>query len=640
MPIRQLDPHMAELIAAGEVVERPASVVKELVENAIDAGADSIKVEIERGGISLIRVQDDGCGVRSSEIPLMFSPHATSKLERVEDLDAISTLGFRGEALASVASVAQVELLTKWDREEDASLYRIAGGKPENQETAARPSGTTIAVRNLFYNTPARMKFLKKDSSEGTFVTEVMTRLALSHPEISFRFVRDGKEVFATPGDDNLKTAAYTVLGAAFARDLIDVDETDTLPYRVRGLTTQPHAARASRSMQFFYINRRFVKNRTMMAALEQAYRGTTMVGKFPGAVLFLDMPPDMVDVNVHPAKTEVRFAREKDVFSVVYTALKKAVTGSFNKHASLELNKREDLQAMPEQADGPEVQPKAPAEPRPSKPEVREVKAYNQMLGTLASESTCTPYTTRLTPPMQASATSARPLANERALDIEPEELSARVPVQDEGPVIPPPVQVSLVEEPAGEPLRLVGEVFRTYILAQRGDTLVVIDKHAAHERIIYEELVEKRQNPDVQQLLIPVTVKMSALEKEALLGNVDALSQAGFDLEDFGDVDIMVRGIPADIDASDVEGLIVDVAGRIGKGQKGAASDRSEWVMHSIACRAAIKAGDKTPPEQLLRLAGNILDGTIPPYCPHGRPVVLSITRKELEKQFGRLG
>ncbi len=667
MPIQLLDQHTAELIAAGEVVERPASVVKELVENAIDAGATNIQVEIEGGGIRLIRIQDNGTGIDADEIPLAFLRHATSKVRTKEDLDGITTLGFRGEALASIASVSRVELLTKTEASEFASLYRIEGGTESGLEPAARPIGTTFSVHSLFYNTPARMKFLKKDTSEGTFVTETVTRLALSHPEISFRYLRDGKQVFFTPGDGKLESTAYAVLGGEFAKGLLKVDCQER-QYRVYGLVTSPKATRASRSMQFFFINNRFVKNRTMMAALEQAYRGMAMQGKFPGCVLFLEMPYENVDVNVHPAKTEVRFAKESDVFDIVYKGVKGALIGDMGNHPSLSFG---GTAAEPKQAQyNPLVAPVSsngavppplqtqvfmgtvqPGQPAQEKPSMGAVKSYNTMVETLASEPSHVPYS------------SSKPINSvpvyEGSLTIEPEQgeeeprqqeaviqVEDRITILQPQQAVPEPQQQTLTEEQImfakteEATLRLVGELFHTYIVAESGDTLCMIDKHAAHERILYEKLVQEANQADAQQLLAPVTVTLSAAEKNALLQNTDALQAAGIEVEDFGGNGVLVRSVPANIEVGNISDLVIEVADRLTVNAKDTASEKTEWVLHSVACRSAVKAGDKTPPEQLLKLAQDILAGVIPPFCPHGRPVVLEITRKELEKQFGRLG
>lgn len=666
MRIQLLDSHTAELIAAGEVVERPSSVVKELVENAIDAGAQSITVEIEQGGIRLIRVLDDGQGIPAEDIPLAFLRHATSKVRTQEDLESISTLGFRGEALASIASVAQVTLLTRTQQDEYAALYSIEGGQEKGLEADARPVGTTISIHNLFYNTPARMKFLKKDVSEGTFVSETVSRLALSHPEVAFRLVRDSKIVLSTPGDGQLISSVYAVLGREFANKLLHVSD-DNKQYFVSGLVTPPLEGRASRSMQFFYINGRFVKNRTMMAALEQAYRGMAMQGKFPGCVLFLTMPPELVDVNVHPAKTEVRFARESDVFDLVYKAVKAALLSSFSTHGRLQLDNTAAPSPQPELYKKPSAENTiSPPQPLPKRTEnssvsvqsvsAKAVSEYNNMVCTLASSSTAVPYATR-------AVSSVPPI---HALSIEPEEaeiaVSANVPLEhhfvhdneqaqgvltddcEEPPIameVPHPMQTTLEPETEQIPkLRMIGEVFKTYILAEIGNTLCLIDKHAGHERILYEKLIRERENPAIQQLLAPQTVQLSAAEKDALLENTHALAQAGFEVEDFGTGSVLVRGVPADVEQVDIQSLIVEVAARLAINSKDTNNDKTEWVLHSVACRAAIKAGDTNHPEQLLALAGEILAGEIPPFCPHGRPIVLELTKKELEKQFGRLG
>lgn len=586
--IHVLDKHTAELIAAGEVVERPASVVKELCENAVDAGAKSVCVEIERGGVSLIRVSDDGSGVDAEYIPTAFVRHATSKIACAEDLDSIMTLGFRGEALASIASVARVELLTKTPADEFACCYRIEGGQELGVEAAARGVGTTITVRDLFFNTPARMKFLKKDSSEGNYVSEVVARMALSHPEVAFRFLREGKQQFQTPGDGSVRGAAYAVLGREFAHELIEVDSDDGT-YRITGLVTPPRVARASRSMQFFFINGRFVKNRTMMAALEAAYKGAMMQGKFPGCVLFLAMPPQLVDVNVHPAKTEVRFAREKDVFDAVYRAVR------------AELFTPNNTERVMTFAPAKPAQPEPPAKPEP------------RAAAPQPASPVRTAWTVRDVPAARPAQTS---------LASEPET----------------PEQTQL--EQGAAPLRYVGEVFDTYIITQRGTDVCFIDKHAAHERAIYEQLAAQYGAVASQMLLAPVTVRLSAEEKDALLQHADILASSGVEAEDFGGTSVIVRAVPADVVPESVDDLVADLARRFLANPRETVSERTEWVLHSIACRAAIKGGDKTHAQQLMRLAQDVLDGKIPPFCPHGRPIVLKVTKKELEKQFGRQG
>ena len=650
--IHVLDPHTAELIAAGEVVERPASVVKELVENSIDAGARHITVEIERGGISLIRIADDGSGIEAECIPTAFLRHATSKITREEDLENIATLGFRGEALASIASVARVELLTRTPADEYAYCYRISGGREEGLEPGARALGTTFTVRDLFFNTPARMKFLKKDQSEGNYVADVVSQLALSHPEVAVKFVREGKTQFQTPGDGKLLSASYAVLSREFSKDLLAVDHTAG-NYSVSGLVTPPRACRASRSMQYFFINGRHVKNRTMMAALEAAYKGTLMQGKFPGCVLMLTMPPQLVDVNVHPAKTEVRFAREKDVFEAVYAAVKGVLTqpeASRREFSFSEEGKGAAPAPTPEPVRAPaQAQHAAPAAARPS-PRPEQIRAYTDFVQSFAKRTEAVPAQDT---GIVASQPSAYRAAEERAQPAPPaakkEPSPAPAPAEPAQAVPAPemrdaaaqtPAQMSFAGGEAGAPFCYVGEVFNTYLIAQRGDEMCLIDKHAAHERAIYEELAKAYGNVASQQLLCPVTVQLSAEEKDALLAAGEVLAASGLEVEDFGGRSVVVRAVPADIVPEDVEDLLLDVAQRLCANPKETVSGKTEWVLHSVACRSAVKGGEKNSRAQLIRLAQDVLDGKIPPYCPHGRPVVLKITLKELEKQFGRQG
>ena len=589
--IHVLDKHTAELIAAGEVVERPASVVKELLENSIDAGASQITVSIESGGVRLIEISDNGTGIEAKYIPTAFIRHATSKIRTEDDLTSIHTLGFRGEALASIASVARVEVLTRTEADECASLYRIEGGEEQPIEPGARGVGTTIRVCDLFFNTPARMKFLKKDSSEGTFVADIVGHVALSHPEVSFKFIREGKLQYVTPGDGQLRSAAYAVLGREFSRDLVEVDNREGV-YRVWGLITQPRSCRASRSMQYFYINGRYVRNRTMMAGMEMAFKGTTMQGKFPGGILLLEMPADLVDVNVHPAKTEVRFARENDIFDLVYHAVKLALsqpgTGErqfvfdsekendvSNEHKNSE-NKEENIvknnsftglsavisgQAEPGSLPHPEEKPLRPAAPaasvtpRPTQPSAPErdilplpVKAPEKAAP--ASEHTWTTVAASEPLPMNAALHSPEPpqgesvlepppfraASSESQLDIEADidlpdvtrdHMAAWEPAPEE-PERPPlpeasdepqqstaPEQLGFDIQDGPEPLRYVGEIFRTYIFAERGDEICIIDKHAAHERQLFEKLAAHYGDVPSQLLLEPLVVELSAEEK-----------------------------------------------------------------------------------------------------------------------------
>ena len=724
--IRVLDKHTAELIAAGEVVERPASVVKELLENAIDAGATQITISIESGGVRLIEISDNGTGIEAKYIPTAFIRHATSKIRTEEDLVSIHTLGFRGEALASIASVARVELLTRTEGDECASLYRIEGGEEQPIEPGARGVGTTIRVKDLFFNTPARMKFLKKDSSEGTFVADIVGHVALSHPEISFKFVREGKLQYVTPGDGQLRSAAYAVLGREFSRDLVEVDNREGV-YRVWGLITQPRSCRASRSMQYFYINGRYVRNRTMMAGMEMAFKGTVMQGKFPGGILLLEMPADLVDVNVHPAKTEVRFARENDIFDLVYHAVKLTLSqpGTGERQFAFDDKKDNDASTEPEidenksqisvkgncftglsavisgqaepgslphpsneaSASGPaaasvpdgRAQPSAPEQDILPLPSAARKTAGNVPERTWTTVASAEPLPMSAVlhspePPVQAAdeplTASALPgfraAASESQLDVEPDcDLpdvsqdhmaawepaslqdsvregktgSADEPPAKAGTAPAAPEQLGFDVQTGPEPLRYVGELFRTYILAERGDEVCIIDKHAAHERQLFEKLAAHYGDVPSQLLLEPLVVELSAEEKTALLANLDLLESAGLEVSDFGGSSVCLSSVPADVEQGSAEDLLVELADKLAHGSRDALNERTEWVLHSIACRAAIKAGDHTSPQELMALAEKILSGEVPPFCPHGRPCVLKLTRKELEKQFGRI-
>lgn len=708
--IHVLDKHTAELIAAGEVVERPASVVKELLENSIDAGATQVTVSIESGGVKLIEISDNGTGIEAEYISTAFIRHATSKIETPDDLTNIHTLGFRGEALASIASVARVELTTRTEVDEFATVYRIEGGEEVSREPGARAVGTTIRVKDLFYNTPARMKFLKKDSSEGTFVSDTVTHVALSHPEVSVKFIREGKLQYVTPGDGQLRGAAYAVLGREFSRDLIELKNQEGV-YRITGLVTPPKSCRASRSMQHFYINGRYVRNRTMMAGMEMAFKGTMMQGKFPGGILLLEMPADLVDVNVHPAKIEARFARENDVFDVVYHAVKLALAqpGTGERLFTFEADKEEkaenskkdtdiikndvknnsftglsaiirgqaDPGVLPQQHWEPAKPAAAPQQPAPAAAmQIPTAPSEPRWKGSAQNEDMLDPFVTLHSPKLETTKAPEpfRAAASETQLDVEPEfgetklhspqdHMAAWNPAQEapkEEPESAPCAetepdapeaaeQETVLAEPEQmnfdptadqpEPLRYVGEVFRTYILAERGDELCLIDKHAAHERQLYEKLAANYGNVPSQMLLEPAAINLAAEEKQALLDNIPLLENAGLEIADFGGNTVVLRAVPADVEPQNAESLLVEIANKLLKGGHDALNEHTEWVLHSISCRAAIKAGDKSSPQELLALAEKILSGEVPPFCPHGRPCVLKLTRKELEKQFGRI-
>ena len=709
--IHVLDKHTAELIAAGEVVERPASVVKELLENSIDAGATQVTVSIESGGVKLIEISDNGTGIEAEYISTAFIRHATSKIETPDDLTNIHTLGFRGEALASIASVARVELTTRTEVDEFATVYRIEGGEEVSREPGARAVGTTIRVKDLFYNTPARMKFLKKDSSEGTFVSDTVTHVALSHPEVSVKFIREGKLQYVTPGDGQLRGAVYAVLGREFSRDLIELKNQEGV-YRITGLITPPKSCRASRSMQHFYINGRYVRNRTMMAGMEMAFKGTMMQGKFPGGILLLEMPADLVDVNVHPAKIEARFARENDVFDVVYHAVKLALAqpGTGERLFTFEADKEEekaenskkdadiikndvknnnftglsaiirgqaDPGVLPQQHWEPAKPAAAPQQPAPAAAmQIPTAPSVPRWKGSAQNEDMLDPFVTLHSPKLETTKAPEpfRAAASETQLDVEPEfgetklhspqdHMAAWNPAQEapkEEPESAPCAetepdapeaaeQETVLAEPEQmnfdptadqpEPLRYVGEVFRTYILAERGDELCLIDKHAAHERQLYEKLAANYGNVPSQMLLEPAAIDLAAEEKQALLDNIPLLENAGLEIADFGGNTVVLRAVPADVEPQNAESLLVEIANKLLKGGHDALNEHTEWVLHSISCRAAIKAGDKSSPQELLALAEKILSGEVPPFCPHGRPCVLKLTRKELEKQFGRI-
>lgn len=645
--IQVLDKHVAELIAAGEVVERPASVVKELMENTIDAGARHVTVEIKDGGVSYIRVTDDGCGITREDVPTAFLRHATSKVRDEADLVGISTLGFRGEALASVAAVAKVELTTCAAGEIVGTHYVIHGGEEILMEDAGCPEGTTFIVENLFYNIPARMKFLKKDVSEGNAVAGVVERLALSHPEVSVKFIRNGRTEMQTPGDGQLLSCVHAVFGKPFASGLIPV-EYAMGGIKVSGYICKPEAGRQNRTMQHFFVNGRYVKTQTAMVAMERAYKGVMMVGRFPTCVLFLEMPPETVDANVHPAKIEVRFINEKPVFDAVYYGVRSAIEqGDSVRRVLLKEEQASAPRSVVMSSVAPAVSTPSPQRTTPSsvaeiaipvksKPMPKRGLSYLDMV-----VDDDRPVETRV-----ADATDKAVAWEKRTSPVAEEP-----PITEEKMTVPSPTEACVAEQTdvvaeqmvmpvKAEPqVKLIGEFLRTYILAEMDGCLFIIDKHAAHERILYNEL-KKNARSDAQMLLAPVSVSVSCEEHSALLENLAVLSEAGIEAEDFGGHTVLIRSFPLILAGTDVEAIVREIATGLTAGSHQVTAAKLDWIYHSSACRAATKAGDSSQPAELLSLACRVLTEPDIRYCPHGRPVCIEMTREMLEKQFGRLG
>ena len=681
--INVLDKHTAELIAAGEVVERPASIVKEMMENSIDAGADSVTVEIKNGGISLIRVTDNGSGIMREDVRNAFKSHATSKIRKGDDLDSIATLGFRGEALASVAAVARVEMLTRRPEDDEGSHYKIEGGEEILLEESGCPAGTTMIVRDLFYNTPARMKFLKKDVAEANAVAVVVDKIALSHPEVTVRFIRDGELRLLTPGNGDLRSVIYEVFEKDFAANLIKV-EYQYKELGVRGYISKPTSARSSRSLQSFFINGRYVRPRTCSAAIEEAYKGMIMTGKFPGCVLFLTMPPNTVDVNVHPAKLEVRFHSEKDVFDLVYYGVKQAlrsgdssplaevknvrtqtnpysmkadapaerqtlfetqsekrnvVTTSAQPHQWQKVTQQEidKFKAIVEVAEEKKAQKKAMEEKLLSfKDHIAEIKNSHSSGSTYNIGETAKAKAEKQDPKKAASicfeneVKTYHPKSNILEIFEKPTPVAVEEPAQTADIPV-----VEVAEEKTG---KIIGELFETYILIEYGDELLLVDKHAAHERYIYEKLKQRSTGKDSQLLLMPETVSLSREEHLALISALDDIAGTGFNIDDFGGSSVIVRAVPLWMEKADIAEIIGWMATAILKGQNACLPDFLDELYHSIACRAAVKAHDKSSPEELKYITELVAREDIR-YCPHGRPVVCSVTRRQIEKMFKRL-
>ena len=659
--IKVLPKEIAELIAAGEVVERPASVIKELVENSIDAGASSVTVEIANGGITYMRVSDNGSGMPKDQVPTAFLRHATSKIKSADDLDAILTLGFRGEALASIAAVSRVELLTSTGEKEFGTVYTIEGGESGRLEEIGCPKGTTIIIRDLFYNVPARMKFLKKDVTEANTVASVMDRIALSHPEVAFKFIRDGKTVMSTSGDGKLKSSIYSVLGRDFSSSLIPMDYSEG-NLRAEGYTCVPSRCRPNRNGQFFFLNGRYIKSGTMAAALDQAYKNSSMVGKFPACVINLTVPAGTVDVNVHPTKTEVRFSEERKIFDVVYRAVKQAILLG-DKRPELKIPDRKPLNIFKNEEKYTQLQQTLYAEPPKAAPEVKTDKKTDYNERAVPVYTAGFGATEVLATPLRSGDVSAFDKLGQKTDEIYAPVYEAVKPQEEQSSyhdsildieVSPQEVKdntatVKEVEQPkkANEDinstglnlnnLSYVGQAFGTYILVSLENTLYFIDKHAAHERINFERL-KKELKVESQVLLAPVSVTLMREEYSAVITNFKLLEQCGFITEDFGDGCVIVRAVPAMLDNMDIPSLMREIAGNLlTKGT--AVSDRIDDILHSIACKSAIKAGHLTSKEEQLQLAIKVLSDKNLMYCPHGRPIAFEMKKSQIEKQFGRI-
>lgn len=647
--INVLPKHLAELIAAGEVVERPASVVKELLENSIDAGADNITVEIKNGGVSYIRITDNGCGIGRDDIRNAFVSHATSKISTADDLNGIFTLGFRGEALASVSAVARVEVMTKTADDEIGTRYVIESGDEILLDDAGCPKGTTIIVRDLFYKTPARMKFLKKDVTEANAVAGVVDRIALSHPEISFRFIREGKQTLVTSGNGDLLTCIREIFGKEFSSGLIPAENINQ-GIKVGGYVSKPVASRPNRNMQFFFINNRLIKTGTGSAALSEAYKNSIMVGKFPSCVLNIEIDPSLVDVNVHPAKTEVRFSDERMIFNAIYYACKNALSSGDTPKQIKEIVK--DYYSAPEKPPeqlkiNPKPAPSAnfwqhipkkaenvsvtPIEIKKENPEITHIKTEEKKEVSVVSV-----FKAPINESQKAESTEDI-LLNSPPKQPQPEPVAVKIESESAA------VEIKSEPNPAtdfvGEEFRLIGEAFLTYIMCEYKGKLVIIDKHAAHERIIYEKLKKDNGERTPQLLLLPVTVTLSKEEYSATLENLQLINNAGFEAEDFGNGCIIVRECPMELSADDVADVMCEIAGHFVEKKQDVMFEKLDWIFHSVACRSAIKAGNFTSRLEMERFAKQLLSMPDIRYCPHGRPVLIEMTQRELEKNFGRI-
>ena len=633
--ILQLSPHIANLIAAGEVVERPASVAKELLENAVDAGASQITIEIRDGGMTFLRVTDNGCGMSTEDARTAFLRHATSKLRTAEDLAAIGTMGFRGEALAAIASVSRIDLLTKTSGSICGTSLHLDGGTITEDTEAGCPDGTTIIVRDLFFNTPARMKFMKSDTVEGAKVAAAVQLQALAHPEVAIRFLRDGKEVLSTPGSGELEAAVYCVYGRESGR-MVKVDS-HWDSYKLTGFVSKPTDARPSRNLQTFFVNGRPVRSKLLIAALEEAYRNQIMVGKFPACVLHLHLPANLVDVNVHPAKTEVKFLNEKAIFDCFHYG----VLGALNKtqdRPQVQF-KTPDLPKFT-----PQIQP-APAAPKlPQKqPFYRTMTAEEYRTFSSAVKDAPQPS------PLAAAATAAAverlaplPIKENVVLPGINIEAPSKANYAENQPLPPQPKQdepeQEAIEMPQVQSWRFVGELYNSYIIVEAGEDAYLIDKHAAHERILFEKLKSNQESISSQSLLAPIPCRMNPDGIAVLLENQAVLEELGFELDLYGENTVLLRQVPMDMHAQDASNALEELVAALHNGRREAKDTIRDEILHTVACKAAIKAGWHTDERELLALVTQVMSREDLKYCPHGRPICITLCKKQLEKQFKR--
>ena len=616
--INVLSPQVSALVAAGEVVERPSSVIKELVENSIDAGARSITVEIKNGGITYMRVTDDGKGMERDDIPLAITAHATSKIKNADDLESIKSLGFRGEALHSVAAVSTMEILTARKGNSEGSFARVVGGKLEEVSPAGCPEGTTITVRELFYNTPARMKFLKKDSSEAGLCEDVVRRTALARPDISVRFINSGKEIFFTPGDNILRNAVYSIYGKDVAAAMIDADYTEN-GIHVYGLVGKAELSRGNRNYQTFFVNGRCVINRTLYFALQESYRSHMMTGRFPAAVLNIDLNPALCDVNVHPSKAEIKFADDRAVSGAVYWAAKNALY-SVTEQRVMQLEKRNEPQIKENAEKKPQISASEPI--YKSEESVQIKKPYEAVFKSYASPKASEPDPA---PKMYIQTPN-------EIYSAPPEEKTEEKKTE----ILQSVMQTKAMEE---EPeIRILGQLFGTYIVAEYGDSMIMADQHAAHERLIYEELVSGKGNPASQVLLMPETLVLTGAEFGIYSDNADFFAEAGFEIEEFGHNTVRISMIPVSLDMSDAASSVTEMISVLGAGREKISALRDK-ALYTVACKAALKAGQKLSENEQKELIKNVLALSGQATCPHGRPVILKLTKHQIEKQFKRI-